>query len=104
MIYGTIDFDGFDWDSGNTAKSQKHGVSIEEIEDFFSRKVLLTDDQRHSEKEKRFIAIGQTKKNKVAFIAFVLRRNLIRVISARYMHKKERRVYESIKNRLTEEN
>jgi uncharacterized DUF497 family protein len=28
-------FDGFDWDSGNRAKCQKHGVSIAEIESLF---------------------------------------------------------------------
>ena len=47
-------FDGFDWDSGNRAKCQKHGVLIAEIENLFLGKPLVAPDVLHSSKEQRF--------------------------------------------------
>jgi len=86
-------FDGFDWDSGNRAKCQKHGVSIAEIESLFLGTPLVAPDVLHSSKEQRFRAVGRTIKKRHLFIVFTLRNNgdtlLIRPISARYMHKKE---------------
>jgi uncharacterized protein len=91
-------FDGFDWDSGNLAKCQKHGVSIVEIESLFSGTPLVAPDVLHSSKEQRFRAVGRTVKNRHMFIIFTLRINgetlLIRPISARYMHKKEIQAHE----------
>jgi uncharacterized protein len=53
---------GFDWDMGNRAKCQKHGVSIEEIEEVFAGVVMILPDAAHStEREERQLAIGRTK-------------------------------------------
>jgi len=41
----------------------------------------------------RFYALGQTDMKRFLFIAFTVRNNLIRVISARDMSREERRVY-----------
>jgi len=91
-------FDGFDWDSGNRAKCQKHGVSIAEIESLFLGTPLVAPDVLHSSKEQRFRAVGQTIKKRPLFIVFTLRKNggtlLLRPISARYMHKKEIKAHE----------
>ncbi len=86
---------GFDWDKGNKAKCKKHGLSIKVIESvFLKNEPLITPDLKHSHKETRFIAIA-TIKRKTAFIVFTMRKeNLIRPISARYMHKKEIKLYE----------
>ncbi len=96
-----IRFDGFDWDIGNFIKATKHGVSVEEIESAFSELILYFEDVRHSQVEKRFIAVGETSKQRTLFIAFTLRNRdreiLIRVISARFTHRKEQRIYEEIK-------
>ncbi len=104
MELSFIEFDGFDWDQGNILKCQKHGVSLGEIEDLFLQEVLIALDKRHSRKEERSIAIGTSKRNKLAFVSFTFRkkkdRTLIRPISARYMHEKERKVYEGIKKKL----
>jgi len=80
-------FDGFDWDSGNRAKCQKHGVLIAEIENLFLGKPLVAPDVLHSSKEQRFRAVGRTIKKHHLFIVFTLRNNngetlLIRPISA----------------------
>jgi uncharacterized DUF497 family protein len=90
--------DGFDWDRGNRAKCEKHGLSIAAIESLFTRSLAILPDAAYSQREKRFCAIGRTDKGRCVFIIFTLRRKgddlLIRPISARYMHKKEIESYE----------
>ncbi|MBX9761304.1 MAG: BrnT family toxin [Beijerinckiaceae bacterium] len=90
-------FDDFDWDAGNVAKCEKHGVTINEIEDVLERDPLIAPDHRHSGTEPRFIAIGIGDAGRPIFVAFTLRRRkgllLIRPISARFMHAKEAKRY-----------
>lgn len=88
---------GFEWDAGNERKNDKHGVSMAEAEQvFFNAPLLLLDDVAHSQAEVRFHALGQTDNARLLHITFTLRRagELIRVISARDMHRKERSVYD----------
>ena len=89
---------GFDWDEGNARKSEdKHGVSQSEAESvFFNQPLLLLPDPGHSSTEPRFHALGQTHDGRRLHITFTLRMlgSLIRVISARDMHRKERTIYE----------
>ncbi len=88
---------GFDRDSGNLLKNwEKHKVSPSECEQvFFNLPLLLMDDTAHSQNEKRFYILGRTDTKRRLFIAFTMRKNLIRVISARDMSRKEREVYEN---------
>jgi uncharacterized DUF497 family protein len=90
--------EGFDWDEGNDRKSvDKHGVSQAEAEQiFFNEPLLVTEDARHSNREARLHALGHTDASRSLHITFTLRRDdtLIRVISARLMHRNERRRYE----------
>jgi len=88
---------GFDWDHGNVRKNDKHGVSGSEAEEtFFNQPLLLLEDLRHGGQESRYHALGKTNEGRRLHISFTLRGNgtLIRVISARDMHRKERGVYE----------
>lgn len=89
----------FDWDDGNACKSaDKHGVTAAEAEQvFFNEPLLVTDDVGHSGVEKRFHGLGRTDAGRLLYITFTLRWNgtRIRVISARPMHRKERRRYET---------
>lgn len=93
-----LDADGFDWDEGNYQKCQKHGVSIEDIEQFFVNDPDLCADPAHSLEEQRLRAIGKTTAGRFLFVVFTMRRSgplhLIRPLSARYMHEKEVRHYE----------
>lgn len=93
-----LQFDGFDWDRGNTAKCQKHGLSIEMIEGLFGRPLAIIPSAADSRQEHRFCTVAQTESGRRVFIVFTLRRKgdkqLIRPISARYMHKKEVESYE----------
>jgi len=59
-----MEFSGFDWDSGNRDKCQKHGVSLAEIEGIFQRQVAILPDEAHSDEERRFRAIGWTAKGR----------------------------------------
>ncbi len=89
---------GFDWDSGNARKSaDKHGVTQAEAEQvFFNEPLLVVGDDRHSDREARFHAFGKTDGARLIHVTFTMRQNgtLIRVVSARPMHSKERRWYE----------
>jgi hypothetical protein len=88
---------GFNWDKGNIDKNWlKHNVSPAECEQvFFNRPLVVQDDIAHSGSEQRFYALGQTDSKRTLFIAFTIRKNLIRIISARDMSRKEREVYQN---------
>ncbi len=90
--------EGFDWDEGNSRKStDKHRVSQAEAEQvFFNEPLLVLEDVAHSVDEPRFHALGRTDEGRLLHITFTLRRErrLIRVISARDMHRKERQRYD----------
>jgi uncharacterized DUF497 family protein len=88
---------GFDWDDGNARKNEKHGVSMAEAEQlFFNAPLLLLEDATHSQNEPRLHALCKTDDGRSLHITFTLRQSglLIRVISARDMHRKERAIYE----------
>ncbi len=88
---------GFDWDPGNARKNDKHGVSNAEAKQaFFNAPLLMIEDAKHSAREPRFHALGKTDEGRLLHITFTLRRagRMIRVISARDMHRKEQTIYE----------
>jgi uncharacterized protein len=88
--------EGFQWDSGNARKNEKHGVTQQEAEQvFLNEPLLLLEDERHSSLEPRFHALGRTTEGRLLHVAFTVRESgrLIRVISARAMHRKEKAVY-----------
>ena len=90
------DFIGFEWDKGNLLKNwEKHKVSAAECEQiFFNRPLITGADEKHSQREARFYALGQTDTGRFLFVVFTVRNNFVRVISARDMNRKERKVYE----------
>jgi uncharacterized DUF497 family protein len=88
---------GFEWDEGNARKNEHHGVSMAEAEQFFfNAPLLVLPDSRHSDNEPRLHALGKTIEGRRLHITFTLRNadQLVRVISARDMHRKERVIYE----------
>lgn len=95
-----IDFDlsqcsGFEWDEGNAEKNwRKHHVSPSESEQiFFNQPLVIAPDEEHSQKEPRYLALGQTDVKRRLFIVFTIRKNLFRVICARDMSRREREAY-----------
>lgn len=87
---------GFEWDDGNVRKNwDSHRVSAGECEQvFLNQPLVVAADERHSQTEDRFFALGQTGAGRLLFVAFTVRGALIRVISARDMSRRERKEYE----------
>jgi uncharacterized DUF497 family protein len=92
---------GFQWDEGNSQKSaQKHDVHPTEAEEiFFNTPLIISNDDKHSRDEKRYLALGMTNKKRFLTVIFTLRESdtLIRIISSRDQHQKERIVYAKAK-------
>jgi uncharacterized DUF497 family protein len=82
----------FHWDQYNELKCQKHGLSVQQIEDFFLTGPSFAEDSRHSVDEDRYIAFGQYM-GRYIVCAFTFRvvdfEIKIRVISARFARRKE---------------
>jgi hypothetical protein len=95
-VFNAADIDGFDWDEGNRDKNWlKHAVSTGECEElFFNLPLVVAVDVKHSASEERFLALGRTNGGRLLFVSFTVRGQLIRVISARDMSRKEREIYE----------
>jgi hypothetical protein len=90
--------DGFDWNQGNLTKCQKHGVPVAEIESLFHQDHQIAPDFKHSAVESRHLAVGRSASGRAMFVVFTLRehdgKQLVRPISARYMHAEEIERYE----------
>ena len=92
-----MQYTGFDWDTGNDRKNEKHGVSTAEVEQvFLNTPLLLAPDVKHSQKEPRLHALGKTDQDRRLHVTFTERGSgeLIRTISARPMNRKERAIYD----------
>ena len=89
----------FDWDEWNAPKIwEKHGVIQTECEQvFFNEPLVVGGDVKHSDSERRYYALGVTDKGRELFLVFTLRDDRIRVITARDMSRKERRIYRDVK-------
>lgn len=89
----------FEWDEENLDKSyKKHGISPKETEEVFvSEELFVLPDKKHSQTEKRHVALGKTQEGKRLFVIFTLRGKKVRIISARKMHKKEVEKYQKAK-------
>jgi uncharacterized DUF497 family protein len=90
--------EGFDWDEGNARKSaDKHNVNQAEAEQvFFNEPLVVVPDEKRSLTEARFHALGCAESGRLLHVTFTVRQTgtLIRVISARDMHRKERAWYD----------
>jgi uncharacterized DUF497 family protein len=88
---------GFEWDEGNQGKNlDRHDVTDAECEEiFFNDPLIAGTDPKHSKRERRYFALGQTDAGRLLFVAFTIRKTNIRVISARDMTKAELRKYTS---------
>ncbi|MFH1957936.1 MAG: BrnT family toxin [bacterium] len=94
----------FNWDKWNLEKNLiKHKVRFQECEEVFFnmpffRMILLTEKTV----EQRYYAFGITDRKRKLTIVFTIRNEKIRVVSARDMSKKERRIYEKELEKIAE--
>jgi uncharacterized DUF497 family protein len=88
-------FDGFQWDEGNRGKNwAKHRVTEAECDEvFFNAPLVVLDDPKHSRQERRYAAFGKTDRGRRLAVVFTRRGNLLRIISARDMSRKELEFY-----------
>lgn len=88
---------GFQRDSGNATKNwDLHDVSQAECEQiFFNQPLIVKRDKGHSAFETRYYGLGRSDIDRLLFVCFTLRGDLIRVISARDMTQKEAEQYET---------
>lgn len=86
----------FEWDSNKAKKNiLVHKVSFEEASTSFKDTLSLTIyDPLHSDKEDRFVILGNSYKNRLLVTVFTERRDRIRIISSRKATKTERMQYE----------
>lgn len=81
----------FEWDTGNSGKNKRgHNVEDWECEEvFFDPKKVLLKDTLHSGHEERSILLGKTRQGRLLFLAFTIRNEKVRVISARDVTKRK---------------
>ncbi len=89
---------GFDWDPGNATKVVgRHRVEPGECEQvFFQEPFVVSYDAAHSAREHRWRALGQTVAGRRLLVVFTVRGELIRVLAARDLNRKERADYAEI--------
>lgn len=89
---------GFEWDAGSAQKScVAHRVTQAESEEvFFNLPVFVLEDAKHSGRERRYNVLGRTNADRLLSVIFTIRGDLVRVISARPMSRKERTAYDYV--------
>ncbi len=86
----------FEWDPKKaTANVKKHGVTFQEAATIFGDPLAITfDDPDHSMSEKRYITFGLSLQKRLIVVSHTERGDRTRIINARLMDRKERRIYE----------
>ena len=86
----------YHWDDKKAAGNlSKHGVSFQEAVTVFDDPLfVIFADPDHSLREKRFIMMGESNRQRLLVVAYTERLNEIRLISARKARPQEREVYE----------
>jgi uncharacterized protein len=90
----------FTWDESKARLNlKKHGVSFNEATEVFGDDFSsCVPDPDHSLGEERYLLFGSSSKGRHLVVSFTERTEVIRIISARHMTRKERTAYESLRN------
>jgi len=89
-----MDDGAFEWDDQKAARNYaRHGVTFEAARDVFNDPFALDwIDEGQDEGEQRFATLGMVD-SRLVFVAFAMRGDAIRIISARLAEPYERRRY-----------
>ena len=80
---------GFDWDDDNVSHIGRHQFIPEEVEEVFAG-----DYKVRRTRQKLYLALGETLDGRLAFVVFRrLSGGMVRVITARDMDDRERRLF-----------
>lgn len=86
----------FEWDERKAAaNTRKHSVSFHEAATVFGDPLAITfPDPDHSEGEDRFLTFGLSQSDRLIVVAHTDRGRKVRIISARLVTRRERKIYE----------
>ncbi len=86
----------FEWDPRKAAANdRKHNVSFQEAVTIFGDPLAITfEDPDHSMNEKRYITFGLSLQKRLLVVSHTERGDRTRIINARLLTRKERRIYE----------
>ena len=86
----------FEWDPKKaTTNVQKHDVTFQEAATVFGDPLAITfEDPDHSTDENRYITFGLSLQKRLIIVSHTERGDRTRIISARLMDRKERKIYE----------
>ena len=86
----------FEWDDNKARLNLKnHGIGFDEAATvFWDPLACIFDDEAHSSEESREIVIGHSSSGRLLLVCFTERGDVIRIISARKVTRKERNDYE----------
>ncbi len=86
----------FEWDREKAESNfQKHGVSFTEACEVFLDPFVYAVDAKEVDTEAREAVIGLTRKWRLLYVAYIWRKLVLRIISARKATKPERKLYET---------
>lgn len=85
-----------EWDPAKAASNfRKHGVALEEAMTVLGDPLSITlPDPDHSREEDRFLLLGRSAAGRLLIVAITEREEAVRIISARPMTPRERRIHE----------
>lgn len=84
----------FEWDGQKNKLNQaKHGLAFEEAMEIWSGVVFVREDTRSEYGEPRWLALGKLSQHGTIMVAYTMRGEDIRIISARPANRTEREVY-----------
>lgn len=86
----------FEWDPAKAAENlRRHKVSFDEAATVFGDPIALTfADPDHSGSEERVLTFGLSRENRLLIVSHTARYSRIRIISAKRMSRRERKIYE----------
>jgi hypothetical protein len=86
----------FEWDPQKAATNlEKHGVTFHEAATDFGDQLAITfSDLDHSVEEERYLTFGLSRFDRLLVVSHADRGDTIRIISARIMTRKEKKIYE----------
>ena len=83
----------FDWDDANIDHLARHGVIPTEAEDAILDPRRVSAVARSTPTEQRTGIVGETEAGRLLFVAFTVRQEMIRVITAYDANERQRRQY-----------
>jgi uncharacterized DUF497 family protein len=84
----------FQWDAHNRKKIAQHGITSREFEQAYAGRML--NEQKLVNRERRKVAIGQTKSGRILLMVYTIRRGRVRAITA-YDSRKARAIWRTRK-------